>query len=185
MQFWRFYFVLCIGCLLHPTLSFGQQDSAYVAPQSKGLFIQLPSGFDLPEVSQEKKQLLDSIVSKERKKTNVAISSKLESLIKYSAKDSVTIRQGEKKIFLANEAAIDYTDTKLTAGVIAIDYLQNEILAGRFVDAKGVKSQTPEFTQGENEVIPDSIRYNITSQKALIFNSRTEQGAGKIGRAHV
>ena len=178
MQFWRFYFVLCIGCLLHPTLSFGQQDSAYVAPQSKGLFIQLPSGFDLPEVSQEKKQLLDSIVSKERNKTNIAISSKLESLIKYSAKDSVTIRQGEKKIFLANEAAIDYTDTKLTAGVIAIDYLQNEILAGRFVDAKGVKSQTPEFTQGENEVIPDSIRYNITSQKALIFNSRTEQGAG-------
>jgi len=178
LEFRQIYFVLLLGCLLQPNVIFGQQDPITVSTKTKGLYTELPKGIELPQVSAEKQQLLDSLVATKKKKTDVAISSKLESLIKYSAKDSVTISQTQKKIYLSNEASIDYTDTKLTAGVIAIDYLKNEILAGRYVDSKGERSQTPEFTQGQNEVIPDSIRYNITSQKALIFNSRTEQGAG-------
>lgn len=170
--------MLLLGCLLQPIVIFGQQDTITVSTKTKGLYTEIPKGFELPQVSVEKQQLLDSLIASRKKKTNVAISSKLESLITYSAKDSVKISQAQKKIYLSNKASIDYTDTKLTAGVIAIDYLKNEILAGRFVNSKGEKSQLPEFTQGQNEVIPDSIRYNITSQKALIFNSRTEQGAG-------
>ena len=38
-----------------------------------------------------------------------------------------------------------------------------------------VYSQTPIFTQAQNEVIPDSIRFNMDTKKALIYNSRSGQ----------
>lgn len=98
--------------------------------------------------------------------------------IKYKAKDYVRIDQKEKKIYLYNEAEIYYQDTELRAGVIIMDYTKNEVYAGRMKDSLGNYSQLPYFKQGQNEVIPDSIRFNYDTQKALIFNSRTEQQAG-------
>ncbi|MEJ2163370.1 MAG: putative LPS assembly protein LptD, partial [Robiginitalea sp.] len=38
--------------------------------------------------------------------------------------------------------------------------------------------QLPFFKQGTNEVLPDSIRFNFDTEKAIIWNSRTEQQAG-------
>ncbi|WP_276390881.1 putative LPS assembly protein LptD [Eudoraea chungangensis] len=98
--------------------------------------------------------------------------------IKYKAKDYVKLSQKDQKIYLYNEAEIYYEDTELKAGVIILDYIKNEVYAGRLKDSLGNYSQTPYFKQGDNIVIPDSIRFNFDTQKALIFNSRTEQQAG-------
>ncbi len=99
--------------------------------------------------------------------------------IKYKAKDYVRISQTEQKIYLYDEAEIYYQDTELKAGIIVLDYVKNEVYAGRiFNPADSTYSQLPYFKQGNNEVIPDSIRFNFDTQKALIFNSRTEQQAG-------
>ena len=43
--------------------------------------------------------------------------------------------------------------------------------------------QYPNFKQGPSEVQPDSIRFNFKTKKALIYNSRTEQGEFKIKAA--
>ena len=99
-------------------------------------------------------------------------------VIKYKAKDYVKLSQKEQKIYLYNEAEILYQDTELRAGIIVMDYVKNEVYAGRIKDSLGNYSQLPYFKQGENEVIPDSIRFNFDSQKAIIWNSRTEQQAG-------
>ncbi|WP_339334972.1 MULTISPECIES: putative LPS assembly protein LptD [unclassified Croceitalea] len=103
--------------------------------------------------------------------------------IKYKAKDYVRLSQKENKIYLYNEAEIYYQDTELKAGIIIMDYVKNEVYAGRIKDSTGTYSQLPYFKQGENVVIPDSIRFNFDTQKALIWNSRTEQqaGAGSLG----
>lgn len=98
--------------------------------------------------------------------------------IKYKAKDYVKLSQKDNKIFLFNEAEIYYQDTELKAGVIVMDYVKNEVYAGRMIDSTGAYSQLPYFKQGDNEVRPDSIRFNFDTQKALIWNSRTEQQAG-------
>lgn len=99
--------------------------------------------------------------------------------IKYKAKDHVRINQQEQKIYLYNEAEIYYQDTELKAGTIILDYVKNEVYAGRIKDSiTGEYSQFPHFKQGSQEVIPDSIRFNFDTQKALIWNSRTEQQAG-------
>ncbi|MDE3743540.1 putative LPS assembly protein LptD [Maribacter polysaccharolyticus] len=99
-------------------------------------------------------------------------------VIKYKATDYVRLSQKEQKIYLYNEAEIQYQDTELKAGVIVMDYVKNEVYAGRIKDSLGNYTQLPYFKQGTNEVIPDSIRFNFDTQKAIIWNSRTEQEAG-------
>ncbi|WP_209399665.1 putative LPS assembly protein LptD [Pseudozobellia sp. WGM2] len=98
--------------------------------------------------------------------------------IKYKAKDYVKLSQKDQKIYLYNEAEIYYQDTELKAGIIIMDYVKNEVYAGRMKDSLGNYTQLPYFKQGDNEVRPDSIRFNFDTEKALIFNSRTEQQAG-------
>lgn len=103
--------------------------------------------------------------------------------IRYKAKDYVKMSQKDNKIYLYDEAEIYYQDTELTAGVIVMDYVKNEVYAGRMKDSLGNYSQLPFFKQGDNEVRPDSIRFNFDTQKALIWNSRTEQqtSLGQVG----
>lgn len=103
--------------------------------------------------------------------------------IKYKAKDYVKLSQKENKIYLYNEAEIYYQDTELKAGVIVLDYIKNEVYAGRLKDSTGTYSQLPNFKQGGQVVVPDSIRFNFDTQRALIWNSRTEQSAnaGSLG----
>ncbi|WP_339709633.1 putative LPS assembly protein LptD [uncultured Kriegella sp.] len=98
--------------------------------------------------------------------------------IKYKAKDYVKLSQKDQKIYLYNEAEIYYQDTELKAGIITMDYVKNEVYAGRIKDSVGNYTQLPYFKQGDNEVRPDSIRFNFDTEKALIWNSRTEQQAG-------
>lgn len=98
--------------------------------------------------------------------------------IRYTAQDYAKLSQKDQKIYLYNKAEIYYQDTELKAGIIVMDYAKNEVFAGRIKDSLGNYTQLPYFKQGENEVTPDSIRFNFDTQKALIWNSRTEQQAG-------
>ncbi|WP_420573752.1 putative LPS assembly protein LptD [Kordia sp.] len=100
--------------------------------------------------------------------------------VKYKSKDYVKISQRTKKIYLYNEAELYYQDTELKSGIIILDYEKNEVYAGRLKDSAGVYSQAPYFKQADNIVEPDSIRFNFDTEKALIWNSRTEQNGTQI-----
>lgn len=107
----------------------------------------------------------------------------LTDIVTYKAKDYTSFNKKEQKLYLYNEAEIIYGDMEIKAGVIVIDYSKNEVYAGRVKDSAGVYSQNPIFKQGTQVVEPDSIRFNIDTEKALIFNSRTEQSGGFIDSA--
>ena len=98
-------------------------------------------------------------------------------LIKYSAKDSVKINKQKNEIFLYNEAVLEYQDMTLNSGVILLNYLDNQVYAGRIPrpDSVGILVQKPVFTQGRDEINPDSIIFNFNTKKALIWNSKTQQ----------
>lgn len=104
----------------------------------------------------------------------------LTDIVKYKAKDFVSLNQRLQQTTLYNEAEIIYGDMTITAGVIVIDHNKDLVYAGRLKDTAGVYTQSPVFTQGTNVVEPDSIIFNTVSKKALIFNSRTEQSGGTI-----
>ena len=103
-------------------------------------------------------------------------------LIKYSAKDSVKINKKKNEIYLYNEAVLEYQDMTLNSGVILLNYRKNEVYAGRIPhsDSVGLLVQKPVFTQGRDEINPDSIRFNFDTKKALIWNSKTQQSGMNI-----
>ena len=103
----------------------------------------------------------------------------LLSKVKYTAIDCVHFDKKQNKLILANQAELYYQDIELKAGIIILDYVTNEVNAGRImIDSTLV--QYPYFKQGQNEVNPDSIRFNFDTQKALIWNSKSGQNGMDI-----
>lgn len=104
----------------------------------------------------------------------------LEGKIKYKSKNYVKIDNKKKQTILKDEAEVYYKDIELKSGIIVIDYNKDEVYAGRLKDSTGAYTQYPVFKQGANIVEPDSIRFNFKTKKALIWNSRTDQGEFKV-----
>jgi lipopolysaccharide assembly outer membrane protein LptD (OstA) len=101
--------------------------------------------------------------------------------VKYTAKDSIRINKKENKLYLYNEAEMQYQDILLKSGIIVLDYSTNEVYAGRIaIDTLGTLDQFPYFRQGSNEVNPDSIRFNFDTQKALIWNSKSAEAGMNV-----
>jgi len=104
----------------------------------------------------------------------------LTDVITYKAEDYMRISQKENRMYLFDQAQITYGDIVITAGLIILDNEKNEVYAYGIPDSTGAYSQRPIFTQAQNTVEPDSIRFNFNSKKALIYNSRTEEGGFKV-----
>lgn len=96
------------------------------------------------------------------------------------AKDYKRLSRKEDKMYLYNEAIVVYGDMTINAGRIVVDNSTQEVFAAGIVDSTGTYTQSPTFKQGENLVEPDSLIFNFDTQKALVFNSRTEQGGFKV-----
>ena len=125
--------------------------------------------------SQTNELVADSLTSKENEKKSVLLEN-----VKYDASDSIIIDQKNNKITLYNNAKIEYGDIELSSGLIILDYKDNIVTAGRIADSNGNLSQYPTFVQGGNVVNPDSIKYNFDNQKALIWNSKSEDNGMNI-----
>ena len=104
----------------------------------------------------------------------------LEDKIKRKAVDYEKFDKKKKLITLYNKAEVYYQDIELKSGIIVIDYNKSEVYAGRIKDSTGVYTQRPVFKQGSNVVEPDSLRFNFKTKKALVWNSRTDQGEFKV-----
>ena len=98
----------------------------------------------------------------------------------YTAKDYMRLSPRENRLYLYNNAEVTYGDINITAGMIIMDNERNEVYAYGIPDSTGTYSQKPVFTQAQNVVRPDSIRFNFDTEKALVFNSRTSQGEFKV-----
>lgn len=107
----------------------------------------------------------------------------LDGKVKYKAKDYTKIDQKKKHIILYDNAELYYQDVELKSGIILLDYEKDEVYAGRIKDSTGKYTQFPNFKQGANVVEPDSIRFNFKTKKAIIWNSRSDQGEFKIKAA--
>jgi lipopolysaccharide assembly outer membrane protein LptD (OstA) len=107
----------------------------------------------------------------------------LDGKVKYKAENYVKIDQKKKHITLYDKAELYYQDVELKSGVIVMDYEKNEVYAGRIKDSLGNYTQFPNFKQGSNVVEPDSIRFNFKTKKALIWNSRSNQGEFNVKAA--
>jgi hypothetical protein len=101
-------------------------------------------------------------------------------LIKRNAKGYVSIDKANETMTLYDEAELYYQDVELKSGIIELDYSTNIVTAGRIKDSTGQLVQYPSFKQGGDEVFPDSLRFNFDTKKAIIWNSRSEQGGMNV-----
>ena len=99
----------------------------------------------------------------------------LEDIIKHKADDYILNNFTKRQATLYNHAELYYQDIELKAGIIIIDYKNNIAYAKGIVDSLGNYTQKPHFKQAGQESDQDSLAYNFKNQKALIYNTRTEQ----------
>ncbi|GAA3605825.1 putative LPS assembly protein LptD [Flavivirga amylovorans] len=158
------------------TLSFAQdipKKGKTINPSIRDSVIVNTDSLLVPEISEKRQDstLTDSVPPKKEL---------LETIVTYHADDYTKFNQKKQKLYLYNNAKIDYGDMNITSGNIVIDYTKNTVYAKGITDSIEGYTQKPVFTQGNNVVEPDSIIFNTETKKALIFNSKTEQGEGTV-----
>ncbi len=118
--------------------------------------------------------LIDSVKPKQKN------DSFLTDNIVSTAKDYIRFDRQNERAYLYDQAKIVYGDLTIEAGLIILDNTKQEVYAFGIKDSTGNYTQRPVFTQAQNVVEPDSIRFNFKTEKALVYNSRTDQGAFKV-----
>lgn len=92
----------------------------------------------------------------------------------YNAEDSLIIDFENQKAYLYGKAILVYENIKLNSEFMSIDFEKNEVYAHGITNEKGEKIGRPEFNEGEEKFIADTIRYNFDSKKGIIKNVITE-----------
>ena len=128
----------------------------------------------------------DSLAREKEKEKDSIPASFLSEIVNDKATDYKRIDRLNKKMYLYNEAQIDYKNISIKAGEIILDYGNKEVIAKGIVDTTDKYVQKPIFTKDGDEVRPDSLRYNFDTKKALIYNSNTAkngiQTQGRIAK---
>ncbi|WP_040472423.1 putative LPS assembly protein LptD [Aquimarina agarivorans] len=145
-----------------------------------------PNAKNLSEVKKKATDTINSSVeinlTEQDSTLNDSIKKKsfLEGNVVYSAKNYMRLNRKNNKMYLYDDAKIKYTDMDIESGSIIVHQSKKEVYAKGIKDSADAYTQTPIFTQGQNVVEPDTIRFNFDTKKALIYNSKTSQGGFNI-----
>ncbi len=102
----------------------------------------------------------------------------LNAKVDYVAKDSIRFDLRNKKVYLYNEAVIDYQTIKLEAADVKIHFTENILLAEGVFDSLGKLVGKPVFTEDEQVYKSKYMKYNYSTKKAIIREVFTESGEG-------
>ncbi len=112
----------------------------------------------------------------------------METPVYYSARDSIYSDLREKKLHLFGDARVDNGEIVMTAGYIMIDLNSNELLAKYAYDNDSNKIELPEFTNGGDVMIAQTIRYNFDTEKGYIEEVAIQQDENylymKVAKRH-
>ena len=105
---------------------------------------------------------------KEMKDSVVINNNMIESIVSYSAKDTIYADIKNRKVHLVGNAIVKMEDITITAGYILIDIKINEILASYRFDKDSNKIELPSFTDGNEAISCEIMRYNIKTKKGYL-----------------
>lgn len=103
-----------------------------------------------------------------QKDTLVVNDNSLESIIRYSARDSIFNDLKKKQVHLFGDAKIQMDEVNMTAGYILVDMNSNEISASFTYDKDSNKVEFPTFTDGSEVVTAYKLRYNTETKKGFL-----------------
>jgi len=106
-----------------------------------------------------------------------AISSEITS----KASDSAVLNLRKHLFYLYGNAKVNYEDVQVTAGKIRFEQSSGVIMASpSFHDSTGEMYNKPDFSQGREKFTYDTMQYNFQSKRAIVRNTRTQQGEGYV-----
>ncbi len=113
--------------------------------------------------------------------TSKFVNSDIDEIINYSADDSVVFELSTNKMFLYNNAEVNYKDLKLNSGIIIMDR-ETQILEaiGIPVDSAGLNkiTQTPLMNQGSDKYEGSKLTYSFRSQRGTISMGYSDADVG-------
>ena len=110
-----------------------------------------------------------SVTAQQEMKDSAVINNNLvESIVSYSANDTLFTDLKNRKIHLVGNAKVQMEDITITAGYILIDLKTNEILASYRYDKDSNKIELPGFTDGNEAISCETMRYNIKTKKGYL-----------------
>lgn len=104
----------------------------------------------------------------------------LESTVKYTAADSISIDLRKRKVYLYNKAEINYEQINLTAALVDIDFPTNLITAYGKRDSLGILQDKPVFTEAGKDYMSEVMIYNYKTKKGRIKKVKTKEGEGYL-----
>lgn len=93
----------------------------------------------------------------------------------YNAEDSIYADLRNEVIHLYGKAVVDNGEVRLDAGYIVIDLKSQEVKATYRYDADSNMVEFPKFTDGSDEVLAQTLRYNFETKKAFIEEVAIQQ----------
>ena len=112
--------------------------------------------------------------------SKIISSNAINSIVKYSARDSVVNDLQNRYTYLFGDAMVQYEDMELRADYIEIDFANNQLYACGVADSNGNMHGFPVFSQGEDHYNSREIMYNFKTQKGKISHVITTQDDGFI-----
>lgn len=104
----------------------------------------------------------------------------LESVITYSAIDSIIPDFENQKMYMYKGGVINYQNIELKADYIMLDLARKEVYAEGLPDSTGTIVGNPVFKDGNDEFESKTMRYNFETQKGIISDVKTNQGDGIV-----
>ncbi|HRP53935.1 MAG TPA: putative LPS assembly protein LptD, partial [Fluviicola sp.] len=101
--------------------------------------------------------------------------SDFNSIITYSARDSIYSNLKTKQVHLYGDAKLNYDGVDMFADYLMIDLEKNEVLATYTVDSTGKITGKPLFIDGSDTLKAASIRYNFDTKKGFIKEAAIRQ----------
>ncbi len=102
------------------------------------------------------------------KDTVISKNNLLGNVIKYSANDTIHTNIKTREVYLSGNAKVQVDDVIITAGYVWIDLEKNEIKASYRFDKDSNKIELPSFTNGNEAVVSETIRYNMKTKKGFL-----------------
>ncbi|MEP7264925.1 MAG: putative LPS assembly protein LptD [Bacteroidota bacterium] len=103
-----------------------------------------------------------------------------KSQVKYTADDSTVYDLANDKVYLYGNAYMEYTDIKLNANYIELNFTDKVLFAKGLPDSSGSISGKPVFKQGSEEFHSETMTYNFETKKGRITQISTQEGESYI-----
>ncbi len=124
------------------------------------------------------KEIMDSIARVSMSPDSLKGKSGMDSVVTYSAKDSVSFNFKQRTMRMRGEAKLNMKKQKLDAEIIILDFKESNLDAFGVADSNNKITGFPNFMDGPEKYVGERIKYNFRTRQGTISLGETELQQG-------